>query len=224
MTPQEKIQQLAMAALRSAPAPSGVPKPATFMADAEKLKAALPVTAAVPAPQVAAVPAPAPPAVAVEPMPQPAFKDEADPELRAMIESREKAMAKSLSRRSLAISFSVFGLLAAAGTWVAVSPTAQAKVARVVPLFQETVRDAKTIGTMTTQYDESLDKIGAHGKHIEDATQAMGGDPAAVGEGGNAVFDEEMGKMMGDDGRTTGDRDRELQSKLGVVKKLMGKE
>lgn len=223
MTPQEKIQQLANAALRSAPAPSGVPKPATFMAAPEKLKAALPVAAAEPAPKTAA-PAPAPQAVVAEPMPQPAFKDEADPELRAMIESREKAMAKSLSRRSLAISFSLLGLLAAAGTWVAVSPTAQAKVARVVPLFQETLRDAKTIGTMTTQYDESLEKIGAHGKHIEDATRAIGGDPAGATAADNAEIEDEMAAMMGEGGRTTGDRDRELQSKLCVVKKLMGKE
>jgi hypothetical protein len=222
MTAQEKIQQLAMAALRSAPAPTGVPKPATFMAEPDKLKAVLPVAVAESAPAPAA---PAPQvAVAPAPQPAPAFKDEADPELRAMIESREKAMAKSLSRRSLAISLSVLALLGATGTWAAVSPTARAKMARVVPLFHETVRDVKTIGTMHKQYDESLEKIGTHGKHIEDATRAIGGDPTGATAADNAEIEDEMAAMMGEGGRTTGERDRDLQQKLGLVKKLVGKE
>lgn len=57
MTTQEKIEQLALAALRSAPPPATVPQPATYMAPFEKPKNVGLVERAKPAVETAA-PAP----------------------------------------------------------------------------------------------------------------------------------------------------------------------
>ena len=224
MTAQEKIQELAMAALRSAPPPAGVPKPATFMAAPEKLKAAIP--AAAPAEPVAKAEPVVAAAAVTEPMPQPdarRFKDEGDPELRAMIEEREAKQKKSLKVKSLAATFSLLALLGAAAGWVAVSPAARAKAARIVPLFQESVRDVKSLANTKEKFDEALEKVAGHGSHIDEATRAMGVDPASVSAEEEAELDGAMAEMMGGEGRTTGERNKELQQKLRFVEKLVKK-
>jgi hypothetical protein len=226
MTAQEKIQELAMAALRSAPPAPGVPKPATFMADAEKLRAAIPV--AVPAApeakaglDISSLPvAEAKPAPQSEALP---FKDEGDPELRAMIEARDAQKAKSLKRNGIAVSCTFLALLVAGGTWFAVSPSAQAKVARVVPLFKESVRDARSLADTKENFDKSLEKVAGHGQFIDEATRSLGADPNSVTKEQEAELDASMKQMMGGEGRTTSERNKELQQKLGAVGELLEK-
>ncbi len=215
MTAQEKINQLATAALRSAPPAPVAPKPATYMAPFDKPKTVALVEAAVataPA-EPAAAPAPAP-------APAPAFKDEADPVLRAQIEEREGFLKKRQQRKSLAVTFGLLALFAAGGTWCYTSPKARAEISALVPALRQTVDDVKMVGSITKKYDEQLEKIAVRGDQIADATRAMGIDPDSVSPDGNAELDAEMAKMMGEEGPTTGQRDKALQEKFGFVGKL----
>ncbi|MCW1886748.1 hypothetical protein OKA04_18560 [Luteolibacter flavescens] len=224
MNAQDKIQQLAMAALRSAPAPTGVPKPATFMAAPEKLRQAIPATASeqeVKSEPATPAAAPAPvPAVAAAPE-TPAFKDEGCPELRAMIEERDAVKDKKNKRTSLAVTLALLAMLGSAGGWFAVNPEAQAKVARIVPLFKESMRDVKSLANTKENFDKQLEKIAVHGNHIEDATRAMGVDPDSVPEGAGEEIDGAMKEMMGGQ-KTTSERNLEMQQKLGIVGQLFG--
>jgi hypothetical protein len=219
MTPQEKIQQLAQAALRSGPSPVGAPKPSTFMAAPEKLRSAIPAAE----PSTTEQPAAAAPAVAqAAPQPvAPAFKDEGCPELRAMIEERDSTKESARKKTSLVVTISLLAMLGAAGGWFAVSPSAQAKVARIVTLSKESMRDVKSLANTKENFDKQLEKIAVHGDQIKDATIAMGVDPSSVGEGNGEDIDCAMKEMSGGQ-RTTTERNKDVQDKLGVVGKLLG--
>ena len=212
MTIQEKIDQLATAALRSAPPEPVAPKPATYMAPFDK-----PKTVALVAASESADSAPV-----AAPLPAAPFKDEADPELRAQIDEREVLLKKRHQRQSLAVTFGALALLGSAGFWCYQSPKARAEIGALVPALRQSVDDVKMVGSITTKYDEQLDKIAVHGGHIDEATRAMGIDPETVSAEENALIDAEMARLMGDDGPTTGERDRALKEKFGVVGKLAG--
>ncbi|MCW1923288.1 hypothetical protein OKA05_12050 [Luteolibacter arcticus] len=219
MSAQNKIQELAMAALRSAPPAAGVPKPATFMAAPEKLRAAIPAVEPVAKAEPVA-PAAAVATTGTEPVAQP-FKDESCPELRAMIEERDSKKETSNKRKSLAVTLSLLAMLGAAGGWFAVSPSAQAKVAKIVPLFKESMRDVKSLANTKENFDKQLEKIAVHGDHVKDATLAMGVDPSTVAEGNGEELDGAMKDMSGGE-RTTTERNKDMKDKLGIVGKLFG--
>lgn len=218
MTAQEKINQLATAALRSAPPAPAAPKPATYMAPFDKPK----TVALVEVPVSAAPAASAEPAAVQASAPAIPFKDEADPALRAQIEEREAFLQKRQQRKSLAVTFGLLALFAAGGTWCYTSPKARAEIGALVPALRQSVEDAKMVGSITKKYDEQLEKISVRGDQIADATRAMGVDPDSVSPGSNAELDAEMAKMMGEDGPSTGQRDKALQEKFGFVGKLAG--
>jgi len=223
MTPQEKIQQLAMAALRSAPSPTGAPKPSTFMAAPEKLRAiptGTPVEPVVKAEPVAVVASMPVTEAGLQPEARP-FKDEGCPELRAMIEERDEKKKTSQKRTSLAVSLSLLAMLAAAGGWFAVSPSAQAKVAKIVPLFKESMRDVKSLANTKKNFDKQLEQVAARNNQINDATRSLGVDPSTVAEGNGAEIDGAMKEMSGGQ-RTTTERNKDVQDKLGIVGKLLG--
>lgn len=220
MSTQDKIKELAEAALRSAPPSAGIPKPATFMpstvrpAMPARTKEA-PVAAEAPASPVGSVPEEPAPAV---------FKDEGDPEFRAMIDAREEKLAKRRSRQRLALALSVLVLFGATGGWIYASPGARAQIAALVPALKEARQDVRMMGSMVSQYDESLEEIGTHGGRIDDATRALGIDPASVGEGDDPNMEAEMAQMMGgEDVPTTASRNRVLKEKFGFVEKLADK-
>jgi hypothetical protein len=208
MTAQEKINQLATAALRSAPPEPSLPKPATYMAPFEKPK----MVALVEVP-VSAAPAAAPVA---------AFKDEPDPELRAQIEEREALLRKRHQHKSIAVTFGILALFTAGGIWCYTSPKARAEIMALVPALSQSLEDVKLVGSITKKYDEQLDQIAVRGDQIADATRAMGVDTDSVSAEGNAGLDAEMAQMMGEDGSTTGQRDQALQERFGFVDKLAG--
>lgn len=214
-----------MAALRSAPPPAGMPKPATFMASPEKLKSAIPVAAPIEpeaktGPVIAAMPV-----AKMELAPEPKaklFNDQGCPELRAMIDGRDQKKAKSLKRQSLTMTFSLLAVLSAVGGWIVVSPAAQAKVARVVPLLKESAHDVKPIANAKGEFDKSLDKISANGAVLDEASRQLGVDPTTVPAEAGEGLDGGMKDMMGGEGRTTSERDKEMQEKLGVAGNLLG--
>jgi hypothetical protein len=222
MTAQDKIQQLAMAALRSAPSPSGVPKPSTFMADPEKLRA---IPTAAPVEPVAKAEPVAPlatmPVTEAGLQPEAPFKDEGCPELRAMIEERDAKKATSQKRTSIAVTLSLLALLGSAGGWFAVNPSAQAKVAKIIPVFKDSLRDVKTLANTKENFDKQLEKVAVHGNQIDDATRAMGVDPNAAPKEAGEEIDGAMKNMM-DGQKTTSERNKEVQDKLGIVGKLLG--
>ena len=82
---------------------------------------------------------------------------------------------------------------------------------------------SQMIGSITKKYDEQLEKIAVHGDQINEATRAMGVDPASVSPEGNAEIEAEMAKMMGEEGPTTGERDRAIKEKFGIIGKLAGR-
>ncbi len=225
MTAQEKINQLALAALRSAPPTAATPEPATYMAPFEKPKTVAMVDAPKPAVTTAAAGNPATDLVIefASEVPVVPFKDEADPELRAQIEDRDARISKQHSRRSLAVTLSVLGLLAAGVVGISQSPKALAEVMSLLPALKQSANDVKMLGSITTKYDEQLEKVAVQGDRIDEATRAMGIDPATASEGEDVHMEAEMEEMMGGEGQTTAERDKALEKKFGVVGKLLGK-
>ncbi|MGC4016332.1 MAG: hypothetical protein QM755_17680 [Luteolibacter sp.] len=229
MTTQERINELTRAALRSGPPEPSIPKPAVFRPSYEnELHATLAPAVQQPAPvaqaaQVAQAVIPAAQVVA-EPVAvveeEPAFKDEPNAEFQAMIEAREQKIKTKRSRQSLVLTLLCLTALGSFGTWCVVSPTAKTKIAALKTAYEESKRDVKTLGSITKQYDKSLEKIAGHGDQISEATKAMGVNPAAADDGKDPGFEDEMRKFGGDNSRTTADRNRDLQSKFGAIQKL----
>ncbi len=88
---------------------------------------------------------------------------------------------------------------------------------QALKLAVQEVRSAGNLTEMLATYQKSLDRVGKHGGHTDQATLALGGDPQAKGQQ-DPNMDAEMKEMMGGEGKTTGDRSKALQS--GMVGKL----
>lgn len=153
----------------------------------------------------------------------PVFKDEGDPAFRAEIEAREAVIAKKQSRQKWAVNLTTLAALITAGVWVANSPTALAKLKSLGPAMKQSVNDAKTLGTITDQYDKQLEKVKVHSSHLDDATRALGVDPASVPKDEDPNMESEMKQMTGGE-KTTNDSARELQQKFGFASKLTGRD
>ena len=231
MTAQERINQLASAALRAGPPPATAPKPVTFMPSFEKLKSAEFVVATATAPveksvQSVATAAPAPVAVkavaAPAPAPVPVAESETEAELRQMIEARDAHKAKKTARTSRVLTFTLLGLLAGAGTWFAVSENAQAKARYVVKSMGECGRDFKGLASIMGSYEEKLDKVAVQGSRIDAAASALGVDPTADTSAQAAEIEGQMKEMSGEEGPTVCERDEAMQTKFGIVSKLAG--
>lgn len=214
---QDKIKELAMAALRAAPTPGGAPKPAGFTPVAQPLTE---TPSDETLPTQASFEAPAPKETEGNEETAPAFKDHGDPELRAMIEEQEKRKEKALAKKRRILALTALAIIAGLGTSVALSPSLQSKLLSVTPMLKQAKDDVKMLGNMTSQYDESLEKISAQGKHIEDATRAMGVEPASVGEDEDLHMTAEMNELTGGEGNATGDRNANFRKKFGIVEKL----
>ncbi|WP_338289147.1 hypothetical protein [Luteolibacter sp. LG18] len=163
------------------------------------------------------------PAVAETPAAEPAFQDQPNAEFQAMIDARDSKMRKKRSRQSLFITAMVLACLGSAGGWLTLTDAGKQKIAALKTSMQESGRDLKTIGTITKQYDKQLEKIAVHGDQITDATKAMGIDPSKVDNTKDPGMEEEMRQLSGEGARSTGDRNRDLQSKFGMVQKLAQK-
>jgi hypothetical protein len=221
MTAQERINELANAALRAAPPTAAVPKPATYMPSFEKMRSAEFIEkapGAAPAAQaaVAAVPvAPAMPVTAKDPV-------ESDKELVAMLDQRDEQKSKTLRRTSRVLTFSLLGLVAAAGAFVTFNPTARQKMNTLVAAFQQSGKDVKSLTSIMGTYEDQLDKVAVQGSRIDAATLALGVDPNTDTSGQDAQIGLAMKDLSGADGGgpTVTERDAALKQKFGVVGKL----
>lgn len=222
MTTQEKINQLAMAALSSAPPTPSLPKPATFTPALENLReptiaVEIPAAIATDAPVLQAAPVAAEEVPAASPL-----QHQSDPEFAALIDERDVRMKKKLFRQRMTVNLLVVAFFAGTGTWYANSPRAQAEVAALIPAFRQSMKDVKMLGNILGTFDKQLQKIGTHGSAIDEATRSMGIDPTKVSEKDDLHMDKEMNEFTGGEGKTTHARDQLLQGKFGFVAKLAG--
>ena len=230
MTAQERINQLAGAALRAGPPPATAPKPATFMPSFEKMRSAEFAAAAPAAPveqpaPVAAKPTPAPVAVekpAAAAVVIPTGQSESDEELRSMLDARDEHKTKKTRRTSLIVTFAMLSMLAAGGTWFATSASAQAKARFVVQSVRECGRDIKGMTQIMGTYEKQLDKVAVQGARIDAATSALGVDPTTDTSAQAAEIEGAMAQMSGEEGPTVSERDKAMQAKFGIVSKMAG--
>jgi hypothetical protein len=223
MTAQEKINQLASAALRAAPPTAAVPKPVTYMPSFEKMRSAEFMEKA-PAPAAAApvvqAPATAPAAVAKPDAVQDPV--ESDKDLVAMLDQRDEQKGKKLRRTSRVLTFALLGIFAASGAYVTFNPSARGKMGKLVTAFQQSGKDLKSLGSIMGTYEEQLDKVAVQGARIDAATLALGVDPNTDTSAQDAEIGGAMKDMSGNGagGPTVSERDAALKQKFGVVGKL----
>ncbi len=203
MTDQEKLQQLFQAALR---APSAEGKAALVRAFPTPAPiAAAPISKAVP-------PAEPPGTVAISAIPptNAGLDHAASAELGALLDD-QMARQKRRHRREVIGTFVILlGLTGGGLGWFIQSPSR-------VQAFREAVADIRSVGdvaAMVAKYQVALDKIAARSKHIDQATEAIGGSPNQVGME-DVNMDAEMHAMMGEEGKTTGERSKMLQNAFG---------
>lgn len=230
MTTQDKINQLAVAALRSGPPSPTAPKPATFMPSFEKLKSAefvagtatvaAPVAEAAPvAVKAAPAPAAAPAAKAIE---IPEGHLESESELRSMLDARDDKKAKQHKRANIAVTTAMLLVFGTAVTWLVVSPTAHAKMNTLITAMKQSGKDIKGLATITGTYDKQLEKVAVQGARIDEATKALGIDPNGDTSAQGAAIDDATKQMSGGE-TTVADRDQKLNQKFGIVAKVAGR-
>jgi len=222
MTTQEKINQLAMAALSSAPPSPSLPKPATFTPASEKLKepsiaVEIPAMIANETPVLQAASVTADEAPAATPL-----QHQSDPEFNALIEEQDLKKKKQLFRQRMTVNLLVLAFFGSAGTWYANSPRAQAEVAALIPAFRQSVKDAKMLGNILGTFDKQLQKIGTHGTAIDEATRSMGIDPTKVSATDDVHMDKEMNEFTRGEGKSTTQRNAMMKDKFGFVAKMAG--
>jgi hypothetical protein len=150
------------------------------------------------------------PEISFTPPPNAGLDDAASAELGALLDE-QMARQKRRRKRELIGTFVVlFGLTGGGLGWFVQSPTR-------LQAFREAVADIRSVGdvaAMAAKYQVALDKIAARSKHVDQATEAMGG--SANQDGMKDVnMDAEMQAMMGGEGKTTGERGQILQNAFG---------
>jgi len=80
----------------------------------------------------------------------------------------------------------------------------------------------KSLANTKKNFDQQLEKIAVRNDQIGDATKALGVDPNSVPEGNGEEIETAMKDMMGGEGRTVTERNKDVQDKLGIVGKLLG--
>jgi hypothetical protein len=233
MTAQERINQLAGAALRAGPPPAAAPKPATFMPSFEKMRSAEFVAAGQAAtttlekpakPKEAAPAAPAAQKPATAEASIPAGQHESDEELRSMLDARDEAKNKKTRRTSILVTLSMLSMVAAGGTWFATSESAQAKARFVVQSVRDCGRDIKGMTQIMGTYEKQLDKVAVQGARIDAATAALGVDPNTDTSAQAAEIEGAMAQMSGQEGPTVSERNKAMQAKFGIVSKVAGEQ
>lgn len=220
MTSQERINQLAQAALRSAPPSGRRPKPATYMPSFEQMRSERfiekrPVTSSPESQTAAARPAPAPAEVT-----KPVVNDavESDKNLTAMLDLRDEVKGRKLRRTSLAVTCTLLALCTGAGAFAAFHPGAKRQVGSLAGALQESGKDLKALGSIIGTYGKQLDKVAVQGSRVDAATMALGVKPDTDTSGQDTRIAIAMEDFSG--GPTVTERDAALRAKFGLVGKL----
>lgn len=220
MTDKQKLQALFDAALKSpVDFAQGVPQrafPTPSIETAPAVAAALPIPDApatavsTPLPAEVLPPAPAPQA--------PALDAAAAAELGVLLD--EQILRRKRRRRieALVTAILFFGSAAGGTLWFVQDGTR-------VQAFKEAIRDIRSVGdvkSLVAKYQDSLDRIAARGRQIDQATAALGVKPSD-GTEEDPYLEAEMKQMMGEDGgKTVGQRNRALQQSFAQMAKENG--
>jgi hypothetical protein len=224
MTSQERINQLAQAALRAAPPSGRRPKPATYMPTFEQMRSERfiekrPVASAPGIQAVAPKPAPAPVEIT-----KPVVKDavESDKNLTAMLDRRDEVKGRKLRRTSLAVTCTLLALCTGAGAFATFHPAARRQMGSLAGSLQESGKDLKALGSIVSSYGKQLDKVAVQGSRVDAATMALGVNPDTDSSGQDARIATAMADLSGSEagGPTVAERDAALRAKFGLVGKL----
>jgi hypothetical protein len=170
---------------------------------------------------VAEVPAPTPvpsaaPPVAdpVEPMPNAGLDEETSAELGQLLDAQLERVSRRRRRELVVTLLLVVGLVGAGIGWFARSPPR-------VSAFRSALSEIRRVGDikgMMAKYQVALDKIGTRGKDLDDASLAMGVDPATVKDDDRGL-DAETEAFTGEQRTRVSARNTKLQEKFGKVVK-----
>ena len=212
-TDQDKLQKLFQAALNDAAADKvtlarAFPKSTPIPAQLPPQDAPAPVAEAVQMP--AAPAAPATPKDFVQPMANAGLDEAAAEELRILLEEQNLRM-KRKRRRETVCALAIFLSITGGGFgWFVHSPD---RVQAAKDAYRD-IRSAGDVMGMVAKYRKALDKIAVRGDQINQATESMGVTSSLDGVK-DIYMDAEMKQMMGDEGKTVGERNRMLQQKFG---------
>jgi hypothetical protein len=229
MTSQERITQLAQAALRAAPPSGRLPKPATYMPSFEQMRSERfierrPAASAPGKVQAAAPkPAPAPAPVAIT---RPVVKDavDSDKNLTAMLDRRDEVKERKLRRTSLAVTCTLLALCTGFGAFATFHPAARRQMGSLAGAIRESGKDLKALGSIIGTYGKQLDKVAVQGSRVDAATMALGVNPDTDTSGQDVLIAAAMEDFSGSEagGPTLTERDATLKAKFGLVGKLAG--
>jgi hypothetical protein len=208
MTTQEKINDLAMAALREEPPEK--PSPVQLGTSSPALvnhEKPLPVSGSVAA-------------MASEP---PAGREIGN-DLREVIDFRQAKIKRKRARTRLLVNFCLLSMVAGAASWVTLVPTGRQQLNTLVTAIRESKGDLKSLAGILGVYDKELAKVAVQSARVDAATRALGVDPTKEVTGSNLDLNAEMKRMAGGDagGPTSLERDQKVQEKYGIVSKLAG--
>ena len=237
MTDKEKLQQLFEAALKDPTLPTAqTPKRAFPVSPLEQSAAILqPLTHPSPFPVQAAMrpemtmpvtPAVAPvfdavvvPSAGAAPTMAAVLDDAASTELAALLDEQNKRKTRKRRMEALVTAAVLVGSAGGGTLWFVQSPDR-------VAAFKEVMGDFRSLGdvkSLVAKYQDALDRIGARGKQIDQATAAMGVKKSAKDDE-DPFFEKEMQDMMGgaDKGKTVGQRNRLLQKNFSEMAEKNG--
>lgn len=219
MTDQEKLQKLFQAALQDSSEMSKVPTRAFPTSASFPAPASVPV--AMPFTQPVPVAAPEPVDIAQEAavvLPsQAGLDDKTSTELGTLLDEQKTRLARKRRRDTLIALGVILGLSGGGFGWFVQDP-------QRVQAFKDAIRDVRSIGdvrSMVAKYRESLDRVAARGQQIEQATNAMGVVKTA-GDEEDPYFEEETKGMMGGEGKTVGQRNKNMTDNFGHMQKEQG--
>ncbi len=203
MTHEQKLQQLFAAALKDCSDPE---KPPTRLFT-------LPATVPEPAPEVALAPEPileipSP----LEPAVNAGLSDAESKELGALLDESQRRKSERHRRQALGTLGVMVALVGGGVGWFVQSP-------QRMQAFGEAVQDIRSIGDVTAmaaKYQVALDKIATRSNHIDEATKLMGVS-ADQDQKEDPNMEAEMRTLMGNEGKTTGERNQLVRQSLSKV-------
>lgn len=236
MTDKEKLQQLFEAALKDPSLPTAqTPKRAFPVSPLEQSAAILqpqtqpspfPVQAAMRSEMMPVTPPVAPvfdavvvPNTGAAPTMAAVLDDAASTELAGLLDEQHKRKARKRRMEALVTAAVLLGSTGGGTLWFVQSPDR-------VTAFKEAMGDFRSLGdvkSLVAKYQDALDRIGARGKQIDQATAAMGVKKSDKDEE-DPFFEKEMQDMMGgaDKGKTVGQRNRLMQKNFSEMAEKNG--
>lgn len=147
----------------------------------------------------------------------PVLDDKASDELGDLLEKKLSKESRSRKRNKILTVAAIIIVVGGGAGWFVQS---EDRVNTVKGVFSD-IRSATDAKELAGSYEESLDKVSARSKQIDQASLAMGITDTTE-DPNDTTIDDEMRKMMGGEGKTTGERDRAVREAFGARAKESG--